>query len=238
MRGFLWCQRDLRKGKAKVAWEAVCLPNCEGGLGIRRWKILIRLLLHLIYGVLFRLRSRYRHRIGDGSMISAWFDNWCSISPLSNIIPNRDIYAARFQLSSNISELIVNGNWVWPNDWHVKFLSLSNISVPHLYNAADGLCWKNHCNVDSGFFVAAGWDCIRPRGTKIDWYHLGLPWVDYLGFRSEFALGYACREEYQLRVLVILVEWHVTYRLVVVQALLEVNVVLLSHSIVHKLSRD
>ncbi|GKA92770.1 hypothetical protein Tco_0814695 [Tanacetum coccineum] len=36
MRGFLWCQGELRKGKAKVAWEAVCLPKVKGGLGIRR----------------------------------------------------------------------------------------------------------------------------------------------------------------------------------------------------------
>ncbi|GJZ76828.1 putative RNA-directed DNA polymerase [Tanacetum coccineum] len=36
MRGFLWCQGSIRKGKAKVAWEVVCLPKGEGGLGIRR----------------------------------------------------------------------------------------------------------------------------------------------------------------------------------------------------------
>ncbi|GKF53843.1 putative reverse transcriptase domain, reverse transcriptase zinc-binding domain protein, partial [Tanacetum coccineum] len=36
MRGFLWCQGEIRKGKAKVAWEAVCLPKKEGGLGIHR----------------------------------------------------------------------------------------------------------------------------------------------------------------------------------------------------------
>nr|GEY28408.1 hypothetical protein [Tanacetum cinerariifolium] len=36
MRGFLWCQVDMKKGNAKVAWEAVCLPYREGGLGIRR----------------------------------------------------------------------------------------------------------------------------------------------------------------------------------------------------------
>ncbi|GJY51117.1 hypothetical protein Tco_0441964 [Tanacetum coccineum] len=35
MRGFLWCQGEMRKGKAKVAWEVVCLPKIEGGLGIR-----------------------------------------------------------------------------------------------------------------------------------------------------------------------------------------------------------
>ncbi|GJY43992.1 hypothetical protein Tco_0432205 [Tanacetum coccineum] len=32
MRGFLWCQGDIRKGKAKVVWDVVCLPKKEGGL--------------------------------------------------------------------------------------------------------------------------------------------------------------------------------------------------------------
>ncbi|XP_071688890.1 uncharacterized protein [Rutidosis leptorrhynchoides] len=38
MRGFLWCQGDMKKGKAKVKWAHVCLPKEEGGLGIRRLK--------------------------------------------------------------------------------------------------------------------------------------------------------------------------------------------------------
>ncbi|GJW46336.1 putative RNA-directed DNA polymerase [Tanacetum coccineum] len=36
MRGFLWCQGEMKRGKAKVAWDVVCLPMKEGGLGIRR----------------------------------------------------------------------------------------------------------------------------------------------------------------------------------------------------------
>lgn len=42
MRGFLWCQGDLKHGKTKVAWETVCLPKTEGGLGIKslhRWNV-------------------------------------------------------------------------------------------------------------------------------------------------------------------------------------------------------
>ncbi|GJY62450.1 putative RNA-directed DNA polymerase [Tanacetum coccineum] len=35
IRGFLWCQGEMKRGKAKVAWEVVCLPKKEGGLGIR-----------------------------------------------------------------------------------------------------------------------------------------------------------------------------------------------------------
>ncbi|GJV91875.1 putative gag-pol polyprotein [Tanacetum coccineum] len=36
MRSFLWSQGEMKKGKAKVAWELVCKPKTKGGLGIRR----------------------------------------------------------------------------------------------------------------------------------------------------------------------------------------------------------
>ena len=36
MRGFLWCQGEMKRGKAKVAWENICFPKSEGGLGVRR----------------------------------------------------------------------------------------------------------------------------------------------------------------------------------------------------------
>ncbi|GKD47497.1 retrovirus-related pol polyprotein from transposon TNT 1-94 [Tanacetum coccineum] len=45
MRGFLWCQDEIKKGKAKVAWEVVCLPRKEGGLGIRRLEIFNKALI-------------------------------------------------------------------------------------------------------------------------------------------------------------------------------------------------
>ncbi|GJZ69163.1 hypothetical protein Tco_0632713 [Tanacetum coccineum] len=39
MRGFLWCNEELKRGKAKVAWDTICLPKLEGGLGIRSLEI-------------------------------------------------------------------------------------------------------------------------------------------------------------------------------------------------------
>ncbi|GJW28398.1 putative RNA-directed DNA polymerase, eukaryota, reverse transcriptase zinc-binding domain protein [Tanacetum coccineum] len=36
MRGFLWCQGEMKKRKTKVDRDSVCMPKQEGGLGIRR----------------------------------------------------------------------------------------------------------------------------------------------------------------------------------------------------------
>ncbi|XP_071687705.1 uncharacterized protein [Rutidosis leptorrhynchoides] len=35
LRGFLWCQSEMKRGKAKVKWDNVCRPKYEGGLGYR-----------------------------------------------------------------------------------------------------------------------------------------------------------------------------------------------------------
>ncbi|GKD28036.1 putative reverse transcriptase domain, reverse transcriptase zinc-binding domain protein [Tanacetum coccineum] len=45
MKGFLWCQGDMRKGKAKVPWEVVCLLRNERGLGIRKLDVFNKALM-------------------------------------------------------------------------------------------------------------------------------------------------------------------------------------------------
>nr|GEY49238.1 hypothetical protein [Tanacetum cinerariifolium] len=45
MRGFLWCQDEMKNGRAKVAWEIFCLPKRKGGLGIRRLEMFNKALI-------------------------------------------------------------------------------------------------------------------------------------------------------------------------------------------------
>ncbi|GKA41820.1 reverse transcriptase domain, reverse transcriptase zinc-binding domain protein [Tanacetum coccineum] len=53
MRGFLWCQGSMRRGKAKVSWESVCLPKNEGGLGIQRLETFnVALITYHIWSIL------------------------------------------------------------------------------------------------------------------------------------------------------------------------------------------
>nr|GEV45520.1 reverse transcriptase domain-containing protein [Tanacetum cinerariifolium] len=98
----------ISRGKAKVAWEVVCLPKKEGGLGIRRLDHFNKALM---------------------------FDRWCVVSPLGNIISARDIARSGFSLTSKVRECIHGGMWSWPNDWLVKYPILSSIHVPVLNDA-------------------------------------------------------------------------------------------------------
>jgi hypothetical protein len=133
MRGFLWCQGEMKKGKAKVAWDSVCMPKSEGGLGIRRladfnialmtthiWSILTHkesLWVQWIHSYKLRGRSFWDvpclgdvswgwrkllairpkvhpficHMINNDRSTSVWFDMWCEISPIRNILTPRDI---------------------------------------------------------------------------------------------------------------------------------------------------
>ncbi|GKD43770.1 aspartic peptidase [Tanacetum coccineum] len=52
IRGFLWCNGEYKHGKAKVAWDDICLPKHEGGLGLRTdmswgWRKILQLRMTL-----------------------------------------------------------------------------------------------------------------------------------------------------------------------------------------------
>nr|GEV32463.1 hypothetical protein [Tanacetum cinerariifolium] len=110
-------------------------------------------------------------RVGDGSKATAWFDKWCYVGPLADIISNSDIYGARYSRSAKVKDIIVNDFWGWPNDWMLKYLELGTIGVPHLSNASDMLVRTNLSNENVSFSVAAVWECIRPRSVEV-WEHL------------------------------------------------------------------
>ncbi|GJT04494.1 GRF1-interacting factor 1-like protein [Tanacetum coccineum] len=150
MRGFMWCQGDIRRGKAKVAWEVVFLPKKEGGLWLHSLDIFNKALMdvpirgNMTWGWRKVLQIRpiiqelIWYRIGDGSKVSVWFDHWCPISPLSKIISACDIHKAGFDMSNMIKDLFNNGQWTWPHDWISKYPAFATIVVPNIvYNDVD-----------------------------------------------------------------------------------------------------
>nr|GEW52526.1 hypothetical protein [Tanacetum cinerariifolium] len=79
------------------------------------------------------------YRLGDGSKASAWFDNWCSLGPLADLILNCDIYGVGLRQSAKVNEVIDSGSWRWPNEWFSKYPNLCTIAVPNFSGATDWL---------------------------------------------------------------------------------------------------
>ncbi|XP_021979893.1 uncharacterized protein LOC110876017 [Helianthus annuus] len=127
--------------RAKVAWNEVCLPKNEGGLGIRSISDVNKsLMANHIWSIITK-----RDSIWSGSRTNVWSDMWCSLSPISSFISPRAIANAGFSLQSTVADVIdQNGNWKWPQAWLDLFSVLFTISVPTIVpNSIDRLVWKD-----------------------------------------------------------------------------------------------
>nr|GFA55219.1 RNA-directed DNA polymerase, eukaryota, reverse transcriptase zinc-binding domain protein [Tanacetum cinerariifolium] len=139
LKGFLWCQGELAKGKAKVSWEAVCKPknqaqhDSQSSVG---WKNIMSLR--------DKVRKHIRWKLGNGKSINAWHDRWCSVSPLSDFITTRDMYDARLRNECIVKEVIHEGRWKWPAEWSNDFMEFDQLQVPMLReDMEDKAVWKS-----------------------------------------------------------------------------------------------
>ncbi|GJY14215.1 hypothetical protein Tco_0383524 [Tanacetum coccineum] len=179
MRGFLWCQGEMEKDKAKVTWEVVCLPKKEGGLGIRRLEVFNKALIAShIWSLLLNKESLWikwihtyklnGHTLWETLLRGKMSWGW------RKILQDRHIVRPFiwFRLSAKVMDVIDSGAWRWPIEWNSKYPNLDNIAVLNLSGVSDRLVWKNSDNVESGFSVATVWNCIRPRVNEVDWFHV------------------------------------------------------------------
>nr|GEU57430.1 hypothetical protein [Tanacetum cinerariifolium] len=151
MRGFLWIQGESKKGRAKVAWDVVCLSKFEGGLGIRRLEIFYRALISSHIWSLLSFKE---------SLWVKWIHSYKLNGRSFWDIPC-------FNLSFKVNELIVNNSWSWPIVWLVKYHSLNSIVVSPLSTSCDRMVWVDLSNNEVGFSVSNVWECIRLRSDSI-----------------------------------------------------------------------
>ncbi|GJZ03831.1 hypothetical protein Tco_0537106 [Tanacetum coccineum] len=178
---------SMKKGKSKVAWEVVCLPKDESGLGIRRldlfnkalmathiWKLLTMKESLWAWRKVLQLRPFIRkfvwHKIGVGNHTSIWFNQWCHLSPLADFILYRDMYRAGLSSSSKVADLLATGSLVWPPELVGTYPNLLSISSPSiLVGTLDKLEWKSWNGIIKPFLVSSVWHSFRPRDVKVDW---------------------------------------------------------------------
>ncbi|XP_062143952.1 uncharacterized protein LOC133851525 [Alnus glutinosa] len=130
---FLWSGKDT-KAKAKVAWDKVCFPKSEGGLGLRKLDILK-----------FRdvAKEFLSFKVGKGHDISLWFDAW---HPASRLVDNygfRIVYDFGIGIDAKLAVVLQNGNWIWAP---ARSKALVNIQsqLPSITIGADDVpVWKS-----------------------------------------------------------------------------------------------
>ncbi|GJX24670.1 uncharacterized protein Tco_0230966 [Tanacetum coccineum] len=146
IRGFLWCHGDMKQGKAKVAWESLCLPKFEGGLGVRNLeKFNTALMTTHIWNILMHKESMWVRWIHAYKLKGRSFWDvpalcnvnwgWRKILQIRDIV--RPFVWHRIGNGLNTSfwfdawneqYMVSNGTWKVPNAWFDMFPVLNQVN--------------------------------------------------------------------------------------------------------------
>ncbi|GJW88424.1 RNA-directed DNA polymerase, eukaryota, reverse transcriptase zinc-binding domain protein [Tanacetum coccineum] len=147
------------KLKKKSFWE-VSVENNDSWI----WKSLLDLRE--------KARSYVVSKVGNGKSTSVWYDNWSEMGPICQHISTRDIYDARFDQNATIADMVVDGKWLWKNEWASKFPNICNIGVPLLNDDADTVLWKCNNGNKKAFSVSQVWKDYCESLPKVTWGNL------------------------------------------------------------------
>ncbi|GKB04963.1 hypothetical protein Tco_0833158 [Tanacetum coccineum] len=150
MRGFLWCQGKMRKGKSKVAWEDVCLPRMKVVLvsvvGYFTIKLLCRLHLEAFLLVRTSWWVKSDPDLNCGIAIFGTFHfevlwTWGSWRKILQLV--RDLHRVGLTTMSKVRDIIHDGSLSWPADLEVKYPILNSTTYPHVFPLeSDKLEWR------------------------------------------------------------------------------------------------
>lgn len=132
------------------------------------------------------------HKIGDGSNVSAWFDNWHPIGPLCTVVSRRDVIQAGFSLRSTVVDFVSSNGWSWPDSWKERYACLFNFNPLALSNSKlDVLMWKLKDGSLCEFSVSNVWSVIRESFDSCSW--VKLVWFSQCVPRHSFFVWLAIR---------------------------------------------
>ncbi|XP_022032232.1 uncharacterized protein LOC110933311 [Helianthus annuus] len=119
-------------------------------------------------------------KVGDGSRVSAWYDIWNDVGPLSSFLTPRTISNAGFRLDAKVKDIHENGSWIWPTAWRDTYPVL--IQLDHFTlnpDMRDEMYWKDGSELLQ-YSSSNVCHSIRVREpdvnwVKIVWFHQCIP---------------------------------------------------------------
>ncbi|GJZ88898.1 putative reverse transcriptase domain, reverse transcriptase zinc-binding domain protein [Tanacetum coccineum] len=192
MHSFLWCNGEMRRGKAKVAWEDIFLPKDEGGLGIRRLDHFnVALISSYVWSILTRKESlwvKWGRNFWDYPFGGNMTWGWRKILQIRPIIQWPLEWANRYPLifamtvpslnEDNDQNKINNGKStsMWFDKWHDLCLIQGMLTARDITRSGFGLSESVSDLIANGnlrpFSVDSAWDSLRSRADVVDWFHV------------------------------------------------------------------
>lgn len=117
---------------------------------------------------IFDLRGDFRRsfcwRVGDGTLVSFWFDNWHPKGPLNLLFSNTEIYRSRLPKGASVADFLA-----FPEHTSgvLNDIAAWDDPLPELNYEPDRFLWLG--NPSGTFSAASAWEAIRPRSQKLRW---------------------------------------------------------------------
>ncbi|GKE06258.1 hypothetical protein Tco_1398276, partial [Tanacetum coccineum] len=180
---------EMQRGKAKVAWEDLCLLKLESGLGVRKLQTFnIALMTNHILKLITHKESLWVKWVHSYKLKPGSF--W-DVPLRSNVSWGwRKLLQIRNIIRPHIWYKLGNGNKTsaWFDKWDDRCSLMSHLSYRAISSASFNFQEKGEgCGGEWGlvlakfmgtygvfvpFNVRDTWDTIRERGTEVEWYHL------------------------------------------------------------------
>ncbi|KAL0282460.1 UNVERIFIED_CONTAM: hypothetical protein Sradi_7260000 [Sesamum radiatum] len=177
IRKFLW-QGSTGRGYAKVAWEQICRPKEEGGLGFRSIMIMNQALM-----------LKHLWKLIQPDSESIWV-NWILHYRLRKTTLWTFTGSTGLPLDALLSSVIQHGQWSWPAISDAEFNEVSSQLPPIHPNSPDEITWR----LNSGkFTVQSAIELFQPHTNQVEWH--GLLQGRYKIPRHSFILWLAIMEK-------------------------------------------
>ncbi|GKB24098.1 putative reverse transcriptase domain, reverse transcriptase zinc-binding domain protein [Tanacetum coccineum] len=209
IRGFLWCNGEYKRGKAKVAWDDICLPKKEGGLGLRSLEVFnLSLMTTQIWNIVsnkeslwvcwintYKLRGR---TIWDVQPKANMSYGWRKLLQLREHVKPFFGVVLEMGILYSVADLIVNGTWNWPLSWLAKAHNLGLVPAPTLIaSRQDCMKWRDTNGTMTDFMVKCAWEALRPRGNEVPQFHI--VWFSHAIPRHAFQLWLIMRRSLKMQ---------------------------------------
>nr|GFC77098.1 hypothetical protein [Tanacetum cinerariifolium] len=107
---------------------------------------------------MLKLRDKARKhilwKVRDDMSINVWYDNWCPISPICDIVTTREIYEAGLNINTTMNELVNKYEGTWPEGWSNEYLILNQSDILRTHDGTrDKAIWLDMKGKENMFSV-------------------------------------------------------------------------------------